>query len=376
MKIHLYARDFPLAAQQFEGGLVKAVHGLAAGLVENGADVTVLCNGANEASSASSLGYGIRRFQRGPAAPLGLSLSGTLRRYIGNCDGSDVFVLNGVFNPDTFAVSRACTHRNLKYFSWPHDPYNEQLFAKRRYFKWPYWYLRDRPMLRAARAIQVFDSRHTERLRELGVHTPTIEIPNGVDPVDVLPDSRLRWRDSGQAKLIFLGRIDYYNKALDVLVDSFAAIGATYDARLTVQGPNDGDLEMLQLRAARLGLNEDRLAFRAPQFDRSAAEILSDHDVFVLPSRFEGFALAALEAMVAGRVLMVSEINGIAKHVREAGCGVVVTPDVESVKAGFHCLMEQRARWKEMGMAGRQYALTNFRWDRIAANLMTHYARL
>jgi glycosyltransferase involved in cell wall biosynthesis len=374
MKINLYARDFPITGEQFEGGLVKAVHGLASGFAQNGADVNIICHARQEGSRLAPAGYQIHGFKRTPTAPLGLSLSSRLRQYIEDCDGSDVFVLNGVFNPDTYAVSRACSNRKISYFSWPHDPYSQQLFAKRRYAKWPYWYLRDRPMLRKARAIQVFDARHTERLRVLGVCTPTIEIPNGVDPVDVLPDSQLCWRESGPAKLIFLGRIDYYNKALDVLIDSFAAIGASRDARLTVQGPNDGDLEMLQLRAARLGLDEDRLVFKAPQFDRSAAEILSEHDVFILPSRFEGFALAALEAMVAGRVLMVSEINGIAKHVRAAGCGVVVTPDVESVKDGIHQLLDKRPHWKEMGMAGREYALTNFRWECIAAELMVHYA--
>jgi glycosyltransferase involved in cell wall biosynthesis len=374
MKIHLYARDFPIRGESFEGGLVKAVHGLAGGFAHNGADVNIVCHGSQTDSRPAPAGYRIRSFERALAAPLGLSLSGSLSRYMDDCDGSDVFVLNGVFNPDTYAVSRACRQRKMGYFSWPHDPYSQQLFAKRGYVKWPYWYLRDRPMLRKARAIQVFDARHTERLRELGVRTPTIEIPNGVDAVDALPDSQLRWRESGPAKLIFLGRIDYYNKALDVLVDSFAGIGATCDARLTVQGPNDGDLEMLQSRAASLGLTEDRLEFKAPQFDRSASEILTEHDIFVLPSRFEGFALAALEAMVAGRVLMVSEINGIAKHVRAAGCGVVVTPEVESVKEGIHQLLAQRPHWKEMGMAGREYALANFRWERIAADLMVHYA--
>jgi glycosyltransferase involved in cell wall biosynthesis len=375
VRVHLYARDFPLAGERFEGGLVKAVHGLAVGFVANGIDVTVLCNGAQEASRQTSAGYAIRCFRRAPAAPLGLTLSGGFDRYLDNCNGCDIFVLNGVFNPDTYALSRACRRRRIPYFSWPHDPYDRPLFANRGYVKWPYWYLRDRPMLQTANAIQVFDVKHSERLRELGVNTPTIEIPNGVDALDVLPESQLQWRASGPVKLIFLGRIDYYNKALDILLDSFAEVARNQEMRLTLQGPDDGDLETLRGRAARLGLAEDLLEFKAPRFDRKASEILVEHDVFVLPSRFEGFALAALEAMVAGRVLMVSEINGIAKHVRAAGCGVVVRPDVESVQLGLLQLMAVRSRWKEMGMAGREYALANFRWDHIAAELLKEYSR-
>jgi glycosyltransferase involved in cell wall biosynthesis len=374
MKIHLYARDFPIKGEGFEGGLVKAVHGLAGGFAHNGADVNIVCHARQQGSRRALAGYRIHYFERTLTAPLGLSLSGGLRQYMDDCDRSDVFVLNGVFNPDTYALSRACRQNKIGYVSWPHDPYNRQVFAKRGYLKWPHWYLRDRPMLRGARAIQVFDSRHTEWLRKLAVTTPTIEIPNGIDPQDVIPESDLRWNSNGPAKLIYLGRIDYFNKGLDVLLDSFASIRIVCDARLTIQGPDDGDSQMLRLRAAKMRLGEDRIEFREPQFDRKATEILAEHDIFVLPSRFEGFGLSALEAMVSARVLLVPWSSGLAKHVRAAGCGVVVTPDAESVTKGIYELMEHRPRWKEMGMAGREYALANFRWDRIAAELMVHYA--
>jgi glycosyltransferase involved in cell wall biosynthesis len=230
-------------------------------------------------------------------------------------------------------------------------------------------------MLRGARGIQVFDRKHAELLQGLGVGTPTIEIDNGFDPVDAISESELRWDDDNTPSLVYLGRIDYYNKSLDVLLDAFAELMNESDANLTIQGPDNGDLAFLKARAEALCLTSDRVQFNAPQFDRTASQILIDHDVFLLPSRFEGFALAALEAMVAGRVLMVSEINGIAKHVEAVGCGVVVKPEKESVKAGFRRLMEMRSQWKAMGLAGRNHALAYFRWDRIAGELLAWYER-
>ena len=41
------------------------------------------------------------------------------------------------------------------------------------------------------------------------------------------------------------------------------------------------------------------------------------HDLFVLPSRFEGFGLSALEAMLAARPVLVSDVAGLAPHIRE-----------------------------------------------------------
>jgi glycosyltransferase involved in cell wall biosynthesis len=373
VKICLYAPNFPPAGDRFDGGLTKAVHGLASAFVQNGADVAVLCSGSRDSTLLTDHGYEIRCFQRSLSQRFGFAASPELSRYAASCEKSTVFVLNGVFSPDTYATSRACVRSGLRYFCWPHDPFIKELFAKKAYAKWPHWYLRDRPMLQGASGIQVFDEKHAKLLSDLGVSTPTIEIDNGFDPIDAISESELRWDDGDSPSLIYLGRIDYYNKALDVLVDAFADLVNESDAHLTIQGPDNGDLALIKSRAAGHGLTNERLHFNAPQFDRTASQILTDHDVFMLPSRFEGFALAALEAMVAGRVLMVSEINGIAKHVEAAGCGVIVKPEKESVEEGYRRLVAMRPRWKEMGLAGRKYALTHFRWERIARELMAWY---
>jgi len=375
MRVHIYAQDFPISGDRFQGGLVKAVHGLAGGLVQNGARVTVLCAGTEPGVFRTTGGYEIRCFESTPAWRLGISLPPQLRRYIDDCGDLGVFLLNGVFNPSVYPVSRACARRNIPYLCWPHDPYTPALFASRRLLKWPFWYLRDRPMLRAAKGILVLDPRHGALLRNLGVQTPMLETVNGYAADDVIPDSMLRWRTTGPPSLVYLGRMDSFNKALDVLLDAFSEVRDLTDSTLTLQGPDAGDLQALQLRSRRLGLS-GRVRFRGADLDRPAVHILAEHDVFMLPSRFEGFGLAALEAMLAARVLMVSEISGLAPHVLAAGCGVVVSPDVASVKAGLLQLLEARPRWSEMGMAGREYALEHFRWDRIAAQTVERYRQL
>ena len=105
-------------------------------------------------------------------------------------------------------------------------------------------------------------------------------------------------------------------------------------------------------------------------------QIIADHDVFCLPSRFEGFGLAALEAMLAARVLLVSEIAGIARHVRAADCGIVVEATTESIGAGLQTLLRRRDEWREMGLRGRRYALANLQWKSIAAGALRDYERL
>jgi hypothetical protein len=39
-------------------------------------------------------------------------------------------------------------------------------------------------------------------------------------------------------------------------------------------------------------------------------------------------------------------------------------------------LLKRRAEWREMGLAGRRYAMANLQWKDIAAGVLAHYRRL
>ncbi len=85
--------------------------------------------------------------------------------------------------------------------------------------------------------------------------------------------------------------------------------------------------------------------------------------------------MAALEAILAARVVLVSDVAGISPFVKAWGCGEVVTPDVVSVKQGLQKLLARREEWKVMGLTGRSNAVEQLRWSSIAGQLMTGYRR-
>ncbi|WP_428937698.1 glycosyltransferase [Fontivita pretiosa] len=376
MRIHVYLREFPPTGDPLDSGMIKAVHGLAAGFARHGAQVTVLCEGEKTGVVDTPAGYEIRCFaHNNPRRPTLTSLSRQLEQYIDRCPDPGLFLLNGIFSPCVYMVARACRRNRIPYVFAPHDPYHPSIFDKRWHLKWAYWYLRERPMLRRASAIQVLDLRHAEWLRRLGVHTPVLEVLNGWAPEDVQPIEALSWRDAGPPRLLYMGRIDSHNKGLDILLEAFAQLLGETDANLTIQGPDWGDLEAMKQLAGRLGLGR-RAEFREPDYTIASSFITAQHDVFVLPSRFEGFGLSALEAMLSARVMVVSDVAGIAPHVRASGCGVVVASDSQHIKQGIRQILAMRPKWKQMGLAGREYALQKLRWETIAAETIEKYRAL
>ena len=374
MHVQLYLPEFPAQGAPLRSGTIRAVHGLASALAKQGVGVTVLCEGRRPGTHSAPEGFEIRCFPGVPGT-LRHALSSALSRYIRECEDPGVIVLNGIFNPGVLALARACRSRGVAHVVAPHDPYNPAIFAKRRYLKLPYWYVAERPMLRAATAIQVLDLRHAQWLRSAGVETRAFEVPNGYLDEDVSPMETLEWRLEGGPRLLFLGRVDSYNKGLDLLLHAVRALETRPEPQLVIQGPDWGDLASMSRLASKLSL-QGRVEFLPADFSRPASRIMADHDVFVLPSRFEGFGLSALEAMLAGRVLLVSEIAGIARHVDACGCGVVARPEVEEIASGLQDLLEKRPKWREMGLRGRRYALENLTWDSISRRAIECYGSL
>lgn len=375
MNLYLYLRHFPPKGDRFNEGLTKAVHGLAAGLVESGATVTVLCEASATETSVylSAAGYTIRCFVQPIQHRPSFTLSPELRQFIRQLDRQSLVILNGILHPSVYAMSRLLRRQKIPYIVAPHDPYNPAIFKKNAHLKLPYWHLLEKRMLNRARAVQVLDPRHEQWLRQLGVQTAVIATPNGFAAEDVVIEAE-PVIDRNPVRLFFLGRVETYNKGLDLLLDAFAGIADKDKLQLTVQGPDWGDRASLETQAMQLGIAN--VTFLPPDYTKSPALLAAEHDIFCIPSRFEGFSMAALEAMLAGRVLLVSEIAGIAPYVQASDCGVVVQPTVSAIQQGVLALLQRRSQWHDMGQRGRHYALEHLQWNKIATAALTHYQQL
>ncbi|MBV6623400.1 MAG: glycosyltransferase [Rivularia sp. (in: Bacteria)] len=377
MNIYIYLKNFPPKGLKKDEGMRKSIHGLASGLTACGENVTVLCENATDSSFKTKSGYTIKAFANHnylrPSFNISKSLQNYIREHLANTDS--IVVINGIFHPSVYSLSRLLRKYSVPYIMAPHDPYHPSIFSKNAHLKWPYWYLFEKQLLNKANAVQILDIRHDEYLKNLGIKTPAIEVSNGFSPVDIKPESSLNWHQEEKVKLFFLGRLDSFNKGLDLLLDTFAEFIKTIPAELTIQGPDKGDRKALEEQAAKLNLN-GKVFFLDPDYNQTPTSLIQNYDIFCLPSRFEGFSLAALEAMMAGRVILISEVAGIAPHIKESGSGVVIKPEVSAIKAGLMELLNRRSEWKEMGLRGRRYVLENLSWEKIASDALKNYKHL
>ncbi len=127
------------------------------------------------------------------------------------------------------------------------------------------------------------------------------------------------------------------------------------------EGPLRGDL---QERVRVLGLDE-RIIFAGRRSD--VPELLAAADLLVLPSRFEGLPLVALEAMAAGLPVVGTRVCGTAEAVEDGVTGRLVEPgDPGALAAAILEALEDPTCARRWGEAGRERVRTEFSAERMA----------
>ncbi len=130
------------------------------------------------------------------------------------------------------------------------------------------------------------------------------------NPIDLERAQRLAAVDSpdlpGAPSFVTVGRL-FRQKGLDVLLDGLAlAAPSLPDAHVTIVG--DGpDLQQLQQQAKRLGVAH-MVTFAG--FHSAPLPLVAAADFFLLPSRYEGFSNAVLEALALGTPAIVTDCPG------------------------------------------------------------------
>ena len=200
---------------------------------------------------------------------------------------------------------------------------------------------------------------------ELPPDTQLEVIPNFVDPADwpVCDDPQrtvLRdlWPDLQPGELVVSHTSNFRPvKDLPVLIAAFAQVAGQRPARLVLigDGPERSGAERL---VRQLGLSH-RVAFLGKQDDFAA--VLAASDVFALPSRTEGFGLAALEALACGVPVVASDVGGLPEVVRAGETGLLVP--VGDAGAFAHAILQltaDPARHQAFRTAARADAVARF----------------
>src|SRR5699024_4186590 len=97
---------------------------------------------------------------------------------------------------------------------------------------------------------------------------------------------------------------------------------------------------------------------------------------FVLPSYHENFGIAGVEALAAGKPVILSDQVHIHTEITQAGVGGVVPLDIDSLAAEMRRWMADDKLRQDAAARARPFVWATYDWDQIARRWAEHYPRL
>jgi len=162
-------------------------------------------------------------------------------------------------------------------------------------------------------------------------------------------------------------------KGLHYLLDAFEVVAGRHpEARLVLAGEGP-DRHRLERLAERLGL-ADRVRFLGEVPHEQVPQVLQGLDVFAMPSTYEGFGVAALEAEAMEVPVVASRIHGIPDVVVDSETGLLVPPrDRQALAAALERLVSDDDLRRRLGRAARAFVAEHYSWEENTAQMEALY---
>lgn len=205
-------------------------------------------------------------------------------------------------------------------------------------------------------------------------------IPPGVDNTRFRPldqaECRARLGLGGERVLLYVGRLERL-KGVDILLRAMAQLEQPAEVDLLIIGGGANSPELARLQRMAKDLRIDRqVRFLGTVPHTRLPDYYNAADVCVLPSYYESFGLAALEAAACGRPVVASKVGGLPSVVLDGRTGYLIAwrcpgPFVDRLEL----LLNNDHLRRDMGAAARAHA-ASLTWDVAAGRLLNAFQQL
>ena len=231
--------------------------------------------------------------------------------------------------------------------------------------------------LKKADMVHVVGHYLEKRVKKMGAKKIKV-IPNGVDTNIFKKRNKKLLRKKlkiPQSRFVITShsRLTYKN-GLDILIKT---VGKIKDKNILVFLIGKGYLKnRLEKLVQRKKLCK-QVRFLGYKKQREIADYLAASDVFVRPSRQEGFGIAFLEGMATGLPVIGTKVGGIPDFVIDKKNGLLIPPEnVSSLAAAIKTLKTNKKLRQKVRENGRKMVFKKYTWPKICRQVENLYKSL
>ncbi|GAH62991.1 unnamed protein product, partial [marine sediment metagenome] len=183
-----------------------------------------------------------------------------------------------------------------------------------------------------------------------GIH---VLIPNYVQTDVFKPMNRVKNKGS----TCFVGRLTE-QKNLDALLRALKVL--PYTLTIVGSGEEEGRLKSF---VNKNGMSVD---FLGNMPNRQLPKILNQHELFILPSLWEGMPKTLLEAMACGMPVIGTNVKGINEVIEHGKNGILCDTDSNSIRKAIMSLMDNDDLKQKLGENARRTIVEYYNFDDLA----------
>ena len=202
-------------------------------------------------------------------------------------------------------------------------------------------------------------------IKDYGIQSSKVSCIGAGVNIDALPLLEGN-KDYSKKQILFIG-VDFSRKGGPDLLKAFNVVKERMpDAILNIVGPNEINNFSLASGVVMHGFLRKNVHNEAQKL----ASLFKNATLFVMPSVYEPFGIAPLEAMSYQIPCVVSDAWALPEIVPHNKCGKLVPPgNWEELAECIISLLSNPSLLKEYGEAGRKHVEDNFTWDKVVRRL-------
>lgn len=200
-------------------------------------------------------------------------------------------------------------------------------------------------------------------------------VPNGVNlttfnNIERDYEFRRKFAMDNEKIILFMGRL-VYEKGVQHLISAMPKIlNGYHDAKLVIAGKG-GMLDELKEQVYSMGIS-DKVCFAGYQSGKDVAKMYKAADISVFPSTYEPFGIVALEAMLAERPIVVSDIGGLNEIVQHRENGMKsYAGNPNSIADSILELLYDHQLYDNVVRKAKNKVRNEYNWNKIAQD--THF---
>lgn len=374
------------------GGPSQMVIGLSKALAKEDIKVTLITTNSNGDQGQLPLdvplqvpiqqdGYEIIYFNCSPFRRYKFSLD-LLNWLKINAKNYDLAHIHALFSPVSTFSARVCHQKNLPYILRPLGTLDPKDLEKKKKLKYLYANLLEKNNLTNSAGVHFTSQTEADVSETFGAKINPLVVPLAVE----IPEKR-NINHSFREKLaipldktliLFMSRIEP-KKGLDLLIPSLENLvkkGLDFHFVLAGSNPQDQDYEHNIKQIIANSELKNRTTIAGFVSGENKLDFLQSADLFVLPSYYENFGIAVVEAMAMGLPVLISDQVYIWQDINKADAGWICQCNQEDLTEKLHLALNSREEMKIKGNNAQKLVKNQYTWKAIARQMITVYQQL